>query len=398
MPYTFKNANIRYNIIDEKNNITANLTKSYQELFQVKQTLDSADTFVKLLNFDHSGISSNSWRRGSLVIVRNVGEAAMEVVMLIKGWTAGTPDVATATVNRVMFYIPPQEVMILPNSRMLHYNASASAGNGATLSNVVPTAAGYTASTHTLDGAINDSVTSMTVQDSDNNSNGKCEDNFFIGDYLRISNEVIRVTSVTTDDSGVIGIERGQLGSAVAAHSDEDAISWYYLNNYNDWDKEAIVATTHDGKFRATNFFGYGRTYTGGGTDVALNGLVPGSVAIKFYNPGYQELGISGATANTESGLTGGTTYQFRLAVDGGSVTEIVFTADASNTKWGGAGGVIQKIQTVINDLFHVAGSNLFQKRCMVSLVDGDVRFTSGQYLTTSAVALTDSSGSDVDW
>ena len=398
MPYQFKTANVRYSIVDEKNTVSNSIQKNYQEMFQVKQTIGSADTLIKLLSFDHSGIASNKFRKGELIVIRNTGEAGMEVMFLLKAWTAGTPDVATSTVERIIFYIPPGEIMILPNSRMLHYSAISSAGNGATLDNVVPTAAGYTDSTANVEGSHNDSVTTLSIEDADADSNGKIEDCFFIGDYIRVNNEVMRITAVPTDDSGDLTVERAQFGSVAASHSDSDAVSWYYLNNLHDWDKEAIISTTTDGKFEATNFFGYGRTYTAGGTDVALNGLVPGSVAIKFYNPGYQEIGISGITTNTESGLVGGTTYQFNIAVDGGSATNIPFTVDTQNQKFGGAGGVIQQIQTKFNSLYYDASSNLFQRRVYVGVINGDIRFTSGQSLTTSAVALTDSTGGDTDW
>lgn len=402
MPYLNKNVNVRYSVIDEKNQVSANISKSYMEIYQKKVTLDAGtadDSFISLISFDSTGIKDDTFRKGVLVVVRNSGSAAMEVDVQIKNWTAGTPDVATATVSYLRFFIPPEEALILPNSRIFAYSDATPSSNGATLDNVVPTAAGYTDSTINIRGLLNDTATEFSVEDGDNDGNGKVEDNFFIGDYIRIENEVLRVTSVSTNDSGLIGIERGMLGSVAAPHSDHIAVSWYYLNNFEDWDKEAIVATTFGGRFSATNFFGYGRTYTGGGApaDVCLNGLVPGSVSVKFSEAGYQELGVGGITPNTESGLTTGTTYQFNITLNGGTATPISFTVDGNNSRFGGSQGILQKIQEQFNALFYLASSNLFQRRVKVQVLNGDVRFTSGLHLTTSAVLLEDSSGSDTD-
>ena len=97
---------------------------------------------------------------------------------------------------------------------------------------------------------------------------------------------------------------------------------------------------------------------------------------------------MSGITGNTHSGLTASTTYYFTIAVDGGSTIEISFTTDASNLNFGGSNGIISKIQTALDTQFYTAG-NLFEKKVNVAIVDGDIRFTSGQHISASAIALT---------
>ena len=140
------------------------------------------------------------------------------------------------------------------------------------------------------------------------------------------------------------------------------------------------------------NFFGYGRT-----SNVISDGIVPGSVCFKFYNSGYQELGLSGITANTNTGLAVSTAYQFTIAVDGGSAYDLDLTTDSSNTNFGGKNGVLSKIQDVFDTQYYTTSSNLFGKKVTVGIVNGDVRFTSGSHLSTSAIALGDSSGGDTD-
>ena len=130
------------------------------------------------------------------------------------------------------------------------------------------------------------------------------------------------------------------------------------------------------------NFFGYGRQST------ALCVITPASVAIQLYTKGYQGLGLSDITPNTETGLTVSTAYYLTVAADGGSALEINFTTDSSNTKFGGSNGLIEKIQNALDTAYYTAG-NLFEKKVNVFIKDGDVIFESQTKLSTSAIALT---------
>ena len=86
---------------------------------------------------------------------------------------------------------------------------------------------------------------------------------------------------------------------------------------------------------------------------------------------------MSGITSSTESGLAASTAYAFDIAVDGGSDYTLSFTT-STNTKFGGSDGVIRKIQDALDAGFYASG-NLFEKKVTVAIVDGDIRFTSGQ-------------------
>ena len=50
---------------------------------------------------------------------------------------------------------------------------------------------------------------------------------------------------------------------------------------------------------------------------------------------------------------------------------------------------MIRKIQDALDVQYYTAG-NLFEKRVTVGIVNGDIRFTSGQHLSTSAILLAD--------
>ena len=186
-----------------------------------------------------------------------------------------------------------------------------------------------------------------------------------------------------TFGTGTLTVIRGTHGSTAASHDITDDIRLPFFNAYNNFNRYTVAQTNKNGKFKAMNFFGYGRT-----ADLNVDGIVPGSVAFKFYTQAYQEVGLSGITANTNSGLAASTTYYFKIAIDGGSAFEVAFTTDSSNVNFGGKNGIINKIQDIFDAQYYTEG-NLFEKRVTVSIVDGDLRFTSGSRLSTSAVSLT---------
>ena len=95
---------------------------------------------------------------------------------------------------------------------------------------------------------------------------------------------------------------------------------------------------------------------------------------------------MSGITSSTESGLAASTAYAFDIAVDGGSDYTLSFTT-STNTKFGGSDGIIRKIQDALDAGYYASG-NLLEKAVTVAIVNGDIRFTSGQHLSTSAIAI----------
>ena len=206
---------------------------------------------------------------------------------------------------------------------------------------------------------------------------------FYVGDLIRIDDEIMKVTSITSNALRVI---RGTHGSTATSHSNNTAIRLPFFNAHVDFDKYSTAQTSADGSFMAMNFFGYGRNTDGSGNRES-NGV--NNIAIKFYSSGYQELGLSNISSNTSSGLAVSTEYRFNIRVDGGSTFQnLTFTTDSSDVTFGGANGIINKIQTALDEQFRTAGSNLFEKKVNVSIVNGDIRFTSGSHLSTSAILL----------
>ena len=208
---------------------------------------------------------------------------------------------------------------------------------------------------------------------------------FVEGDLIRIDNEIMEVEGFGSKGSlgtNFMTVKRGVHGSTAATHADDAAVSFPFFNAYHNYNKYTYTQTDSSGKFKSHNLLGVGRSTS------YPTGIVKGSFAMKFYESGYQEVGLSGITSNTETGLTASTTYYFKIAVDGGSAYEVAFTTDASNTKFGGNNGVVSKIQTILNTQFYTEG-NLFEKGVTCAIVNGDLRFTSHSRTRASAIALT---------
>ena len=135
---------------------------------------------------------------------------------------------------------------------------------------------------------------------------------------------------------------RGVLGTTAAAHADQDAIGFHYMNDVQefldgtDGTSEAATAgcslmkgasniyTNGNGGFYASSFFGLGRDFA------YPSGLVPGSIALKFYRPAQFFLGIGNIRAEVDSGLAVSTAYRFKITIDG-TATNVAFTTDAAN-------------------------------------------------------------------
>ena len=305
----------------------------------------------------------------SAVRVRNDGSVAANAIFAYTKYTSET-DTSEA-VEFVQYLLAPDEEITLPASRAI-ITTTNEQYDGTPITSTKPDANMFIAvPDSTLSNeALDDSETDVTVDSGSH---------FLVGDLIRIDNEIMEVTSISGDDLTVI---RGTHGSTAASHSDNRPMRYPFFNAYHDFDKYSVCQTDDNGRFKAQNFFGYGRGGSG------KLGITAGSVAIQFYEAGFAKLGLSDITSNTESGLTASTAFEFDITVDGGTTFDnLSFTTDSSNTKFGGSNGVIAKIQDALDTQYYTAG-NLFEKKVIVAIEGGDVIFRSGSNLSTSAVVL----------
>ena len=375
--------------------------KIYNNIFENSQEVDNTDGFINVLSVSTTK-GANTVSNIKALCVYNESTVAAEIQFIVQDWLdnsntdeANSVDLGpgSATTSRyITMLLPAGEFLYFPNGRLISYAEDASGANATSISNTAPDSNEYTDSTADSDDGTGDDITgsaSVTkVFLEPYTSAANCTANLFrVGDLIRVNNEIMEVTAIGDKSDAAnnyLTVIRGVHGSTAASdHADDDAVRFPFFNAYNNYNKYSVAQTNKNGKFKCMNFFGYGRT-----TDSISDGIVPGSVCFKFYQQGYQELGLSGITANTNTGLAASTAYGFNITADGGSVfVDLSFTTDSSNTNFGGKNGVLNKIQDALNTQYYTAG-NLFEKTVTVGIVNGDVRFTSGSHLSTSAILL----------
>ena len=316
----------------------------------------------------------------SHVKVSNTGNVPALAVFKYNRWT---DEDTVGAVSYLHFLLSAGESVSLPAQRAIMTD-DADMYEGDVVTATAPNSNEYVDSTADIDTATSGDVASdaavTTIYLEDGHSKF-----LRVGDLIRLENEILEVLTVGTGAdlaTSTITVKRGVHGSTAATHADDVAVRLPFFNAYYDFDKYSVAQSDNQGKFKAMNFFGYGRAST------YLSGIQPGSIAIQFYTQGYQKLGLSDISGNTESGLTASTAYELDITVDGGTTfSNLSFTVDSSNTKFGGSDGIIAKIQDALDTQYYTAG-NLFEKRITCRLVGGDIVFTSGSKLSTSAIAL----------
>ena len=367
--------------------------KSSKPIFSVSKSLTYSASDNDLLldiskSADESGVKSSDIKE---VRVKNEGNIPSFAIFKYAHWTTGT---AGGTDDYLVHYLlNPNEEIILPATRAIIGDADVEAYGGTAVTEQSPDSNEYIDSTADLDSAtangVVNSTSATTVYLEPYTSAANCTANLFrVGDLIRIRDEIMEVTAIGDKSNlanNTLTVIRASHGStATTNNADDDPIRLPFFNAYHDFDKFSVAQTDVQGRFKANNFFGYGRALTG------LQGITPGSVAIgPFYNSGYQELGLSGIGPSTETGLTAGRTYYYKIAVSGGSVVELSVTIDGSNTTFGGSTGLIALLQKSLDDKYYDATSALFEKKVEVQLIGGDVRFTDKSRLSTSAISLT---------
>ena len=331
--------------------------------------------------------------------IKNTGKIPTFIMLAYQHWTTATTQDTNA--HHVHYMLKPGEELFLPSTRGIISDQDTTPYAGTAVADGVPDANMYTEfsdgvadiDSATAAGIVGD-ATSTTIYLEPYTSAADCSANLFrVGDLIRVRDEVMEVTAIGTKAdlaNNTLTVKRDMYGTdGGTAAVDNDNTRLPFFNAYHDFDKFSVAQTDSQGRFKCFNMFGAGRSATG------IQGIVPGSFSVQFYEAGYQELGLSGITSSTNSGLTAGETLKLDITVDGGSLfQDLTFTLDSSNVNFGGKNGVVAKIQAALDVQYYTAG-NLFEKKVHVGIVDGDIRFTSGSHLATSAILLADTGDSD---
>ena len=383
---------------------------TYTEIFVNDFEVTNSDAFIQLASGTRTkGLGKIASAKA--LIVKNTGNICAEIIITAMDWkNSSSVDVSNAVdvggggstyLRSYSMLLPAERFVFLPNSRMLSYSSGDDGGTALIYESAANAPVGavsiepkdinsgneykavalisgtdYGAGTAVLvnDGSgITAVETTLIVDDGDWINAG---DLLFMG-----NSEIIEVISVSTH---TLTIKRGLLGTDAAAIADDATISYFFGNEYLPYNT-GKCQTDANGRFKQRGaFFGYART-----ADAKVDGLVAGSVSIgPFYTEGgFLDWGLSGLTANAETGLAVSTAYTFTIVVDEhhvngfdsvSSEVNIAFTTDSSDTTWAGSSNaVLPKIQAVFDEQFYTTSSGLKGKKVTIGLVNGDVRITS---------------------
>ena len=357
------------------------LTGSYNVVFDKIIKVDNSTAGIDLVNYGTS-IANDTMTAPKAILVENTGGVGCELLFSTAEWTTDDATDSADTLSDATHYLsmllPAGECVYLPNNRLIGTATAFGGGMGVAVDNQAPSSNCF-ADITTAASDFDNTTDPVTFVAGDG-------DFIKVGDLLRCNAEVVEVTAVSGNN---VTVKRALFGTTAASHGDGETLRVQFTNMHHDFDDTSyngggngsatVCKTNASGKFRAMNFFGYGRT-----ADAVCDGLVAGSVALKFYNQGFQEFGLAGITSSTKTGLAVSTEYTFSLKISGGSADDVAFTTDSSDVTFG---NVIAKIQSAINDKY-TTGTNLKNKKARIGIVNGDIRITDSSRLSTGAILM----------
>ena len=328
--------------------------------------------------------------------VRVINDGQIPVIGLF-GYEAYGSATADGALHYLQAMIMPGETVIPPLRGIIPTADPGEVYDG--------TAVDFTAVTNYVDSGTD--VDDAALEAGDTTITVDAGGHFRVGDYIQLGTtvgttatqiEIVEVTGISTHaltvKRALFGTVDGDKDAQTTGHANNANVLFPFFNEYMGVHSTAsgtaalfgVPTTDGQGRFKARNLYGYGRT-----DSTATFGLTPGSIMLRFYEPGYHNITNDGdITASTESGLTASTAYYLSVSIDGGTTDAITFTT-SSNTKMGSSDGVIRKLQDSIDALYYDSAKNGYKKKAVVSIVNGNLRITSKQNVSASAIAITTS-------
>lgn len=376
------------------NKLVKTSVKSYDEARNIVKEVDSADASNLIVTFDETGATANSLKDCKTMILCNEGKTALEVSIKLTRITPAEPDSSGIITVYVKLFLSPGELYSFPNGKMALYGSDTSICLGAS-STLTPGASG----TLYVDTGATLATNLENTEDHIDVSDGKI---FKVGDYVQVGinsttatrKEIMKVTAIT-DGSGAdddltpadLTVDREKFGTSKAdkdsqTDSTNGAVSgakvyWPYFNAFYNHDRvlrgsSQLAISDQNGKFKAFNLLGMGRNNTD------IEGIVPGSVAFRFYSKAFQDVAFANpVTSATQTNLTASTAYAFDITIADSAATTLSFTTSTVTTL-GGATGVIQTINNALDAAYKDSSHGLYGFKATCSIVGGQLRFTDG--------------------
>ena len=392
---------------DTMNNVNYGFSDvaDYKQVFQIDKVVDSTPNpeTQKLISFTPGTKGGTVLDDFEFMCIYNKGIATLEIRVVytdMNDSSGADVTVGSPAHGIIAYLLRPSEFMVFPNMWGCNYNAVDQSAANTTVRAMDNTVVSGALLRDSGDDSTDDLVNGTELASDATATVFNVDDGgyYLVGDLIRLDDEIMRITAISTNQ---LTVERGVYGSAASTHADNVKVQFPYFNAYHDFNTFAKPQTDASGNYKSFNFFGgRGRNDADHATKGA-QGVCRGSVALKFYEPAYIEFGKSNITPNGNSGLSANTAYAFDLilneVVGKDSATAkgtISFTTDATNVKWGNAvkggtgTGVLQKIKNAMDVRFRTVSDALAGLDCDIRIIDGDIRFISHSRLSNSRVGL----------
>ena len=382
----------------DKEQFSLSMLDNYTELYRQKASVDNTDAFITLTTL--SKLTPTILKGSKIIVIKNHSQVGVELQFNINEYTTGAAD-AYAAERRISQFLAAGDMILLPNQFLIGSNGDNSVANSVAVDNqggydinatLAVDSEADTDNTTATNNVVGSATNTLLYLEEYTSATNCAANRFVVGDLIRIDDEIMEVTAIGDKSdlaNNTLTVTRGVYGSTAASdHADDEAVEHAFFNTQGNFDDHTYAQTNSSGRYTAKNLIGKGRL----ANTAYKTGITRGSFAMKFYTQGYQELGLSGVTGSSNSGLAASTDYQFQVAVDGGSAYDVDITTDASDVT---VGKLLNLIQSQFDTAYYASSGNLKNVRVEVGIVNGDIRFTSGQRTRASAVALSDSSGAD---
>lgn len=340
---------------DNVRSSSVSYSKDYTQYVYNDITVDDDNKGITMLKVDpESRTTIQDWSDIKALTIGCISRQPIEVFIKLYNWTGNTTQSGNEFIHAILTH---GEFISIPTAKMIAWDGGFSACNGTAVTHL--TSSG-------ISTGLSKTVGTMGASDTTLTTTADASSDLQAGDYIVLGSdaEVMRVVNVTTT---TVTVDRAQFYTTATTHTETD-VKYYFITDSNgasNWRGNPNDLATQS-EFWGSSFSG---------------GIVSGSVAVRFYNPPYQELGLFNITSSTDTKLTASTAYAFKVTINGVAYDDNSFTTDASNTNWGGTNGVLTKIQNVMD-------TNKIP--CTVGIIGGDIRFTSKIATNGGTIALTD--------
>ena len=326
------------------NSLEVENSKRFSEVTSQSHRLDNSDGFIEILNFSGVKSTASSVSAPKTLGLFNDGLVPLEIQLIQPQWAAATPDTLNAASSYFSFVLPPGSFYYFQSPRFIVYDADSSSAQGGTVDDfLVSSQSNFKTDLVLKTGTAISDTTGTTLNTASNVTKG-----LRVGDVIQVDSELFRVDSIT--DTTNCEVTRGYLGSTAATHGVDKDI-WLYVGNHLhntgiEDDGSTNIRTDASGRYVGTPI--KGGSVPRNSTNVA-DGIVAGSFYMRPYDNASQSIGLTNQKYSDSSGLAASTAYAFNFQTSLATTTNISFTT-STNVNWGGANGVISKINEAFKD------------------------------------------------